>query len=166
MDNAFYDRRGRQKFGGDVVPVRKKGYFAVLVKSGKVLLTYPSNTNVPEFPGGSMCRDEDFRQCLLRKLYEETGIDFMLDKGEKQFHQVFNFFDETECAFGVFYIYDQTFILYDASSYGFDSTAEKWRTPENSMAAWVSLEDIVSGKVKINYAHWQAVKALFLQKEA
>ena len=50
-----------------------------MVKDDRVLVTYPPQVSVPEFPGGSAGRREDFRGCLFRKLFEETGIEFMLD---------------------------------------------------------------------------------------
>lgn len=165
MADEYYDRWGKIHYGDDAVPVKKRGFFAVLVKDEKVLLTYPSHIKVPEFPGGSMRRDENFRDCLFRKLYEETGIDFMLDKTDKAFHQVINTFDEQDRPYGIYYIYDQTYYLYDASSYGFDVHRTQWKTPENSTAVWVALEDIVSGKTKINFAHWKAVQNLFNVKE-
>lgn len=161
MNNLFYDRRGKTKYADDIIPVHQKGYFAILLKDDKVLVTYPPQVNVPEFPGGSVSRREDFRDCLFRKLYEETGIEFMLDYGTKEFHQEINYFAEDARPYGMYCIYDQTFIVYDASSYGFDTDVEPWRTPENGSAAWVAVEDIFSGKIKVNYAHWQAVQALF-----
>ena len=75
MSNIFFDRYGRKKYAGDdVIPMHQKGYFAILVWDNKVLLTYPPLVKVPEFPGGTVDRKEDFRDCLYRKLYEETGI--------------------------------------------------------------------------------------------
>lgn len=161
MNNVFYDRRGKTKYADDIIPSAQKGYFAILVKDEKVLVTYPPLVKVPEFPGGTLKRKEDFRDCLYRKLYEETGIEFMLDYGLKEFHQEINYFAEDARPFGEYCVYDQTFIVYDASSYGFDTAIESWRTPENGMAAWVAVEDIFSGKTKVNFAHWQAVQALF-----
>lgn len=165
MSSVFYDRRGKTKYADDIIPLEQKGYFAILVKDGKVLVTYPPQVTVPEFPGGSVSRREDFRECLYRKLYEETGLDFMLDYGVKEFNQTINYFADDAKPYGLCCIYDQTFIVYDASSYGFDTKIDSWRTPENGMASWVAVEDIFSGKTKINYAHWQAVQALFPDKK-
>lgn len=161
MSEIFYDRRGKVKYADDVIPVQQKGYFAILLKDDKVLVTYPPQVNVPEFPGGAVSRREDFRNCLFRKLYEETGIEFMLDYGSKEFHQEINYFADDARPFGMYCVYDMTFIVYDASSYGFDTAKEPWRTPENGQAAWVAVEDIFSAKTKVNYAHWLAVQALF-----
>lgn len=161
MSDIFYDRRGKPKYADDIIPVQQKGYFAILLKDDKVLVTYPPQVNVPEFPGGTLSRKEDFRECLFRKLYEETGIDFMLDYGLREFHQEINYFADDARPYGTYCIYDQTFIVYDASSYGFDTNVEAWKTPENGMAAWIAVEDIFSAKTKVNYAHWQAVQALF-----
>lgn len=164
MVEVFYDRKGREKYADDIIPIRQKGYFAILVKDEKVLVTYPPQVKVPEFPGGAVSRREDFRGCLFRKLFEETGIEFMLDFGVNQFEQDINYFAEDARPFGEFCVYNQTFIVYDASSYGFDTDVDMWRTPENGMAAWVDINDIFEGKTKINYAHWQAFQKLFADK--
>lgn len=53
MVEVFYDRRGKEKYADDVIPFEQKGYFAILVKDNRVLVTYPPQVSVPEFPGGS-----------------------------------------------------------------------------------------------------------------
>lgn len=161
MSEVFFDRQGNKKYADDIIPIHQKGYFAILVKDNKVLVTYPPMVKVPEFPGGTVGRREDFRACLYRKLYEETGIEFMLDTGERQFNQEINYFAEDARPFGEYCLYDQTYIVYDASSYGFDTNKAGWRTPENGVAAWINIKDIFLGNAKINYAHWQAFQALF-----
>lgn len=161
MSEVFFDRTGKQKYADDIIPVSQKGYFAILVKDDKVLVTYPPLVDTPEFPGGTVSRKEDFRSCLFRKLYEETGIEFMLDKGERQFQQEINYFAEDARPFGEFCRYDQTFIVYDASSYGFDTNREFWKTPENGRAGWVDIKEIFLGNIRINYTHWKAFKSLF-----
>ena len=161
MDNLYYNRYGQTKFASDIIPMHQKGYFAILIKDNKVLLTYPPQVDLPEFPGGSISRREDFRDCLYRKLYEETGLDFMLDYGVKEFSQTINYFADDAKPNGVYCIYEQMFIVYDASSYGFDTQKENWKTPENGKASWIALEDIISKKIKINYTHWLAVQNLF-----
>ncbi len=161
MNNMYFDRYGKQKYGEDIIPTHQKGYFAILLKDDKVLLTYPPQVDLPEFPGGSISRREDFRDCLYRKLYEETGIDFMLDYGMKEFSQTINYFADDAKPNGVYCIYEQMFIVYDASSYGFETNQNLWKTPENGKAEWVNVQDILSQKVKINYTHWLAVQNLF-----
>lgn len=94
MSDIFYDRRGHEKYADEIIPLHQKGYFAILVKDEKVLVTYPPQVSVPEFPGGTVSRREDFRGCLYRKLYEETGIEFELDWGEKSYQQIVNYFAE------------------------------------------------------------------------
>lgn len=165
MTEVFYDRFGREKYADDIIPVHQKGYFAILVKDDLVLVTYPPQVKVPEFPGGSVSRKEDFRDCLYRKLYEETGIEFALSQGEKSYSQTINYFANDARPFGEYCVYEQTFIVYDASAYGFDTTKEPWRTPENGTAAWLKKEDIFSGTHKINYAHWLAFQHLFKLKD-
>lgn len=147
MTEVFFDRWGHEKYADDIIPICQRGYFAILVKDDKVLVTYPPMVNAPEFPGGSVSRREDFRACLYRKLYEEAGIEFMLDHGERQYNQDINYFADDARPFGEFCRYNQTFIVYDASSYGFDTAREVWKTPENGKAVWVNIKD------KIGRAH-------------
>ena len=117
MSDIFYDRRGHEKYADEIIPLHQKGYFAILVKDEKVLVTYPPQVSVPEFPGGTVSRREDFRGCLYRKLYEETGIEFELDWGEKSYQQIVNYFAEDARPFGEYCVYDQTFIVYDAGHF-------------------------------------------------
>jgi len=161
MSDVFYDRRGREKYADDLIPVCQKGYFAILVKDGKVLVTYPPSVSVPEFPGGAVSRKEDFRNCLYRKLYEETGIEFELSHGERSYSQHINYFADDARHYGEYCVYEQTFIVYDASSYGFDTQVSPWKTPENGTAAWLNIADIFSAETKINYANWLAFQKLF-----
>lgn len=164
MDSPFYDRHGKEKFINDEIPSHKKGYFAILVKDNKVLITYPPDVDVPEFPGGSVRRKEDYRGCLYRKLYEETGIEFMLGEGVDSFFQTIECYDDAKPD-GEYFIYEQTFIVYDASSFGFDTSRKMWKTPENGKAAWIDINNISSEKLKINYGHWLAFQELFLTDE-
>ena len=90
-----------------------------------------------------------------------TGLDFMLDYGSREYAQTVNYYADDAKPAGVYCVYEQTFIVYDASSYGFDTNADVWKTPKNGRAAWVAVEDIVSGRVNVSYAHKQAVCALF-----
>ena len=41
MSDIFYDRRGHEKYADEIIPLHQKGYFAILVKDEKVLVTYP-----------------------------------------------------------------------------------------------------------------------------
>ena len=52
-------------------------------------------------------------------------------------------------------------MVYEADAYGFDVLRPRWKTPENGEAVWADIEDIFSGKVKINYCHWLALQQLF-----
>lgn len=51
MSDIFYDRRGHEKYADEIIPLHQKGYFAILVKDEKVLVTYPPQVSVPEFSG-------------------------------------------------------------------------------------------------------------------
>lgn len=46
---------------------------AIIVKDGKVLLTYETNTDVYMSPGGGVEPDETLEECCVRELSEETG---------------------------------------------------------------------------------------------
>ncbi len=166
MNEFFFDRRGRRKYADDIIPVHKDGYFALLVKDGKFLLTYPPDVTIPEIPGGSIHRGETFRDCLFRKLYEETGIEFMLDWGQETFEQTFFYYADDEKPDGGFYVYHQTFVVYDASNYGFDTGKRLWRTPENGRAGWFDAEKVFSGEIEVNYGHRLALQALFSGEES
>ena len=48
MSDIFYDRRGHEKYADEIIPLHQKGYFAILVKDEKVLVTYPPQVSVPE----------------------------------------------------------------------------------------------------------------------
>lgn len=158
--NVFFDRYGRQKFNDDIVPSHKKGYFVLLVKDDWVLLTIPPKQKVPEFPGGSILRGEDFHDCLFRKLYEETGLELMLGRGDQTFEQTVPYFADDEPPCGMFYIYEQVFYAYNLEKYDVYIKSEPWSTPERGFARWVKIKDIFEGKVKINYAHWQALQQM------
>ena len=160
MSEMFFDRYGNKKFIGDAIPISKKGYFAVLLKDDKILVTVPPQSDVPEFPGGYKQRSEDMQQCLYRKLYEETGVDFVLGEGMKLFDQVVRYYDIEEKK-GTFYIYDQTFVVYDASSYGFDTKAKSWVAPDGSAVYWLKIQDVASGALKLSYMHGKAFEELF-----
>ena len=162
MDNSliFFDRNGREHYCEAAIPSEKEGFFALLVKDGCLLLTYPPHYDVAEFPGGSCRRKENVRDCLFRKLYEETGIEIMLGHYEKDFEQVVRYFADDEPPEGTFYIYKQKFMLYDVSSFRFDVAQERWKTPENGFAQWVAIDDVLQQKVKLNFIHKMALKAL------
>ena len=46
---------------------------AIIVKDGKVLLTYETNTDVYMSPGGGIEPNETLEECCVRELREETG---------------------------------------------------------------------------------------------
>lgn len=161
MADVFYSRAGIKKFADDIVPVVKVGYFALLFKDNHLLLTYSPHAKIPEFPGGEVLRNENYRDCLFRKLYEQTGFDFMLDKGMKKVEQTVNCFDENERQSGKFCIYRQIFLLYNADKFDFDINVPKWKTPENGYAEWVRFDDLLNEKVKLSYFHSLALKKLF-----
>ncbi len=46
---------------------------AIIVKDGKILLTYETNTDVYMSPGGGVEPGETLEECCIRELNEETG---------------------------------------------------------------------------------------------
>ena len=46
---------------------------AIIVKDGKILLTYEANTDVYMSPGGGVEPGETLKECCTRELSEETG---------------------------------------------------------------------------------------------
>lgn len=45
----------------------------IIVKDGKILLTYETNTDVYMTPGGGVEENETLAECCIRELKEETG---------------------------------------------------------------------------------------------
>ena len=162
MDDSliFFDRNGREHYCENSIPSEKRGFFLLILKEGKILLTLPPRSNMAEFPGGSQRRGENFRDCVSRKLYEETGIDFVLDQGIKTFEQTVRYFADDERPDGGFYYYHQTFVVYEADSFVFDTSDARWKTPENGWAFWVKIDDLLSQKIMINYVHRPALSVL------
>ena len=50
----------------------------LVIKDGKVLLTYEKNTDVYMSPGGGREGDESFEECCIRELKEESGYDVII----------------------------------------------------------------------------------------
>ena len=111
-----------------------------------------------EFPGGGQKRQEDFRACLFRKLYEETGIELMLDKSGRVFEQEADYYADDED--GGFYRYHQVFLKYDCEKYGLRMSEEIRKTPENGWAVWAKIKDVAAGNIKMNVWHLAAAKNL------
>ena len=150
---AFMDRYGKVHYADEETATFRTAYYAIIIKDKKVLLTALPRFDLFEFPGGGQVRGEDFRECLQRELYEETGYDFCLSHGKTEIRQVVDFFADDIRPRGECWIYDQTYIVYDADSYGLELREGEWKTPENGRAKWVKLEDLKEGKTEINYCH-------------
>lgn len=153
MIKPFIDRFGKPHYTEEGAATHRRAYYAILIKDGKVLLTALPRFDLFEFPGGGLNRGEDYKTCLKREFYEETGYEFELGKGKAQIHQLVNFFADDIRPSGEFWIYDQTYIVYEADSFGVELKEGSWRTPENGTAKWVDLEELKAGKIEINYCH-------------
>lgn len=156
MTKPFMDRFGKAHYAEEDMATKRTAFYAIVIKDGQVLLTALPRFDLFEFPGGGLNRGEDYKTCLLRELYEETGYDFALDHGEKQINQVINFFADDLRPHGEFWIYDQTYIVYNADKYNISLREGEWKTPENGTAKWVKLQDLIEGKIDINFCHRQA----------
>ena len=51
-----------------------EGCRGILVRDGKILLSYYKNENQYLIPGGGVEADEDLAHCCIRELAEETGV--------------------------------------------------------------------------------------------
>ena len=52
----------------------------IVVRNGKILLTYEVNTNQWFIPGGGLESNESLSQCCIRELAEETGCVVEVDE--------------------------------------------------------------------------------------
>lgn len=160
MNNLFYDRYGKIHYPEEGQAFSRSGVFAIILKQGQVLLTAEPHTGVYEFPGGGIERGEDMRRCLMRELYEETGYDFELGEQETKvrLEQTVNYYSDSVRPGGLYLIYHQTFLVYDAEKYGFELREGEWKTPENGRAVWAEIKDLYQGKIPFHYAHAQALE--------
>ena len=156
MSEAFYDRFGKKHYPDDGQAFPRRAAYAVVVREGKVLLTAKPRGDCWEFPGGGVDRGDDVRSCLYRELFEESGYDIELGRGEQEVRQTINFFADYIRPAGEFWHYDQIFCLYDGRQYGFELKEGIWNTPENGSARWTDLEVLRSGNIPINYCHKRA----------
>lgn len=162
MMEAFWDRWGKAHYAEFETATKRTAFFAIIIKDEKVLLTCLPHHELFEFPGGGLNRGENFRTCLLRELYEETGYEYALDDSANKHQQLINFFADDIRPNGECWVYNQTYIVYDADAYGLEIKEGTWNTPENGTAKWVDLQDLKSGEIPLNYTHKLAFEALFL----
>lgn len=52
----------------------------IVIRNGKILLTYEVNTNQWFIPSGGLESDERLSQCCIREMAEETGCIVEVDK--------------------------------------------------------------------------------------
>lgn len=53
----------------------RPGARAIIIKDGKILLSYEINTNVYMTPGGGLEKGESLEECVVRELREEAGYE-------------------------------------------------------------------------------------------
>ena len=156
MSEAFVDRFGRQHYAEEGLATPRTAYYMIIIKNRQVLLSALPRFDLFEFPGGGLNRGENYKTCLKRELYEETGYDFALGNGQAELRQKVNFFADDIRPRGEYWHYDQVFMVYDAAAYGIKIKEGEWTTPENGKAKWVDVAEIDSGKLPLNYCHKMA----------
>ena len=161
MDNVFVDAKGREVFADDIVPAVEKGNFALLIRDDKILLHYPLKSDVPEIIGGVCQRGENPRDNMSRLIYEQTGLDITPSEAEKHLEQEVDYVDCTVTGTNPFMRYCQVFEVFDVAAYWPDDGRLKWSAPDGGCAEWVDVDEVLSGKVKINYWHFAAMQKIF-----
>ena len=74
-------------------PVKSRpGCRAIIVKEGKILLSYETNTKVYMSPGGGLEKGETLEECCTRELQEEAGY---IVNPVKRFVTINEYFDDT-----------------------------------------------------------------------
>ena len=63
----------------------------IVIRNGKILLTYEVNTNQWFIPGGGLDRNESLSQCCIREMAEETGC---IVEVNKQYLTINEHYDE------------------------------------------------------------------------
>ena len=58
----------------------RPGARALIIKEGKILLSYETNTNVYMTPGGGLEKGESLEECCIRELREEAGYEVIPQK--------------------------------------------------------------------------------------
>lgn len=161
MNNVFVNSKGRAVFADDVVPAVENGYFALLIKDDKILLHYPPKNDVPELVGGVCPRGENLRDNMSRLIYEQTGVDIMPSEAAKHFEQEVDYADDNASGTNPFIHYHQAFDVFDVATYWSEDERLKWVTPDGGCAVWAELDDVLVGKLKINYWHFAAMQKIF-----
>ena len=154
---TFYDRRG-SIVAPDIHSIIKprRGVFALVVAAHDAAIMLSAEAcapDVPELPGGGIEDGESLDEAIKREWAEEVGIAFDVTGPFGQFQHVRGFYADHRREF---WIYDQTFRLYQFSDRV--RIGQKWRNPEGGMAGWEAIASLPI--LPINRAHWCAIPTL------
>ena len=116
------------------------GVYGVCKKDNKILVIKKSRgpyTGLFDLPGGSPEKDEIFEQTLKRELKEETNLDLIEFKNEKQYSLIFSDFTEQSKEKGTL---QHNGVLFDINAQG--KLSEFGDNLDSSGALWVDINNL------------------------
>lgn len=158
FDNAFYTRRGQVVVPGAGATVKpRRGVFGFVVADGHFIVVEPHWTHgVVELPGGGIESGETLDEAMAREWAEEVGIPFAAQGPKREFHHRRGFYAEN---LNEFWIYDQTFRLYDYTLP--PEPGQCWTNSEGEKVSWQPLAALPA--LPLHSAHRAGLNALMMK---